>query len=148
MTKVRRLGAGDEAEAIAAIHALKPAAERGGHDASPAHMRALLARDESHLYVAAEDTAPVGFLIAYSVPRVDRDQDMIYLYEIQVLEGHRRRGVGAALVRALKDDCRGRNVMKVWVGTEADNTAARALYESTGARCEGETYAEYTYVGL
>jgi ribosomal protein S18 acetylase RimI-like enzyme len=145
MTEIRRLGAGDEAEAIEAIHVLKPAAERAGHDASPGHMRALLAREENYLYVASVDAAPVGFLLAYRVPRVDRDQDMVYLYEIDVVAEHRRRGVGSLLVRALKEECRGRNVMKMWVGTETGNVAARALYESTGATCEGEAYAEYTF---
>jgi ribosomal protein S18 acetylase RimI-like enzyme len=145
MMEIRRLRAGDEASAIAAIHRLKPAAERPGHDASPEHMRELLARDENYLYIASVETVPVGFLLAYRVPRVDRDQDMIYLYEIGVLPEHRRRGIGSKMVQLLKEECRSRNVMEVWVGTEADNVAARALYESTGAKCQGETYAEYSY---
>ena len=143
MIEIRRLSAGDEAVAIEAIHELKPAEERAGHDASKEHMRQLLARDENYLYIASVDAQPVGFLLAYRFPRVDRDQDMIYLYEITVLLEQRRRGIGSRMIQALKEECRSSNVMEVWVGTEADNAAARALYESTGAKCQGETYAEY-----
>ena len=143
--EIRRLRADDEAAAVAAIHKLKPAEERAGHDASPDHMRQLLRRDENYLYIASVDAQPVGFLLAYRVPRVDRDQDMIYLYEIAVLPEQRRHGIGSRMIQALKQECRSSNVMEMWVGTEADNVAARALYESTGAKCQGETYAEYTY---
>ena len=87
----------------------------------------------------------MGFLLAYRFPRVDRDQDMIYLYEIGVLPEHRRHGIGSKMIQLLKEECRSRGITEVWVGTEADNVAARALYESTGAKCQGETYAEYAY---
>lgn len=148
MIEIRRLTTGDEIAAIDAIHQLKPSEERHGVDASAEHMRRLLARDANYLYVASVDTQPVGFLLAYRFPRADRDQDMIYLYEIGVLPEHRRRGIGTKMIQSLKEECRNRNVMEVWVGTEADNVPARALYESTGAKCQGETYAEYTYEEL
>ena len=118
---------------------------RTGHDASVEHMVRLLGRDENYLYVATVSSQPVAFLLAYRFPRVDRDQDMLYLCEIAVLPEHRRRGIGSALIQALKQECQGGSVMEVWVGTEADNAAARALYEATGARCQGETYAEHAY---
>ncbi len=148
MVEVRRLQSGDEAAAIAGIHELKPAAERGGQDASPEHMRRLLADDRNHLYVARVQGRPAGYLLAYRFPRIDRDREMVYLYEIDVVPEHRRQGIGTEMIRRLKADCRRRQVLKVWVGTEADNVAARALYESTGARCEGESYAEYVYEEL
>ena len=81
MMEIRRLKTGDEASAIAAIQRLKSAVERTGNEASPEHMHELLARDDIYFYIASEDKVPVGFLIAYRVPRVDRDQDMIYYDE-------------------------------------------------------------------
>ena len=144
MIEIRRLRIGDEAAAIEAIHELKPTEERNGQDASVEHMRQLLTSEENYVYIAYDDD-PIGFLLAYRFPRLDRDQNMIYLYEIDVHPEHRRMGIGTKLIEQLKDECRRNNVLKVWVGTEADNAAARALYESTGARCQGDTYAEYTY---
>ena len=146
--EIRRLGPGDEADAIAAIHVLKPASERDGLDATGEHMRRLLGRDENYLYLAKVEGRPVGFLIAHRFPRVDRDRDMVYLYEIDVATEHRRRGIGTRMIELLKEDCRGDGVLKIWVGAESDNVAARELYEKTGARLEGQTYAEYTYFDL
>jgi len=73
---------------------------------------------------------------------------MIYLYEIGVHPEYRRKGIGAALIGALKEDCRNRDILKIWVGTEADNLAARRLYESTGATFEREDHVEYVYDAL
>ena len=111
-------------------------------------MRRLLGRDENYLYLAKVEGRPVGFLIAHRFPRVDRDRDMVYLYEIDVATEHRRRGIGTRMIELLKEDCRGDGVLKIWVGAESDNVAARELYEKTGARLEGQTYAEYTYFDL
>lgn len=143
--EIRRLGPGDENLAIRAIHRLKPAAERAGNDASPEHMRRLLGDDRNTLIVASDGGRPVGFLVAYRFPRVDRDREMVYLYEIEVVPEYRRRGIGTRMIRQLEEVCRARDVLKIWVGTEAGNLAARALYEATGARCERDDYAEYTY---
>ncbi len=108
-------------------------------------MQGLLAKDDIYLYPATAGDRPVGFLLAYSFPRIEHDQDMVYLYEIEVTPEFRQRGIGSPMIQHLKQDCRKRNILKIWVRTEADNVATRALYETTGARCESETYAEYTY---
>lgn len=59
---------------------------------------------------------------------------MALFYEIEVVEGHRRRGAGRAMIEALKTVCGEENVFKMWVQTDASNEAAAALYRSTGAR--------------
>ena len=143
--EIRRLKTGDEMAAIAAIHELKPPGERDEQDASVEHMGKLLSENRNYLYAAFADDQPVGFLLAYRLPRVDRDQDMVYLYEICVLPQHRRRGIGTKMIQLFKEECHFSKIMQIWVGTETGNAAARALYESTGAKCEGENYAEYTY---
>jgi aminoglycoside 3-N-acetyltransferase I len=144
--RIRRLQIGEEADAIRAIHVLKPQSEREGHDASEDHMRRLLQRDDNYLIVASQpDGSPAGFLIAYRVPRVDRDMNMIYLYEIAVLSEFRRQGIGTKMIDLLKQECRGNDILNIWVGTELSNTAARRLYESTGAKPSSEHIIEFTY---
>jgi ribosomal protein S18 acetylase RimI-like enzyme len=141
--KVRRLGADDTTDAIQAVRRLKE--PHGSTEASSEHMRRLLADERNYLYVAFEDSNPVGFLIAHRFPRIDRDQDMVYLYEIDVEAEHHRKGIGTALIDALKRDCREVDVMKIWVGTEAENESARRLYESTGALLQSDEFVEYLY---
>ena len=138
---IRRLREGDEALGVAAIRDLK----ESRLTSSPGHMRRLLVKDENYFYVVTEGHRPIGFLVAHRFPRVDEDSEMIYLYEIGVHPEYRRMGVGSALVNALKQDCRNRNIKKIWVGTGVDNVAARRLFESTGATLEGERYVEYVY---
>ena len=94
----------------------------------------FLAGRDNVLLVAEEEGRRVGFLVAYFLDRVDRDRRMVCLYEIEVAEGYRRRGTGAALVDALKTLCRGHAVMKIWVIASRENAAAVRLYEAAGAR--------------
>lgn len=138
---IRRLREGDEALGVAAVRDLK----ENGQIPSPGHMRRLLVKDENYFYVVTEGSRPVGFLVAHRFPRIDRDCSMIYLYEIGVHPEYRRMGIGSVMIDALKQDCRNRNIMKVWVGTSTDNTAARRLFESTGANLQREGFVEYVY---
>lgn len=85
------------------------------------------------MIVACADGVPVGYLLAYLLDRVDRDQQMMFFYEIGVAESHRRRGVGKRLIGEVKSICREADVMKMWVPTGRSNVAATRLYASTGA---------------
>ena len=93
----------------------------------------FLSRAENVLIVALEHGQPIGYVVAYLLDRVDRDQRMMFFYEIGVAEPHRRRGIGKQLVEQLKSVCRRQDVMKMWVPTGRSNVAATRLYASTGA---------------
>jgi aminoglycoside 3-N-acetyltransferase I len=92
----------------------------------------FLSRAENVLIVALDDTHPVGYLVAYLLDRIDRDQRMMLFYEIEVTQSHRRRGIGTRLVHELKSICGVEDVMKMWVPTGRSNVAATRLYERTG----------------
>jgi len=98
------------------------------------YFRRFLSLPDNVLILAEEGGVPQGFLLAYALDRVDRDQKMVCLYEIEVAGRFRRRGIGAAIVEALKDLCRERGVMKIWVVASRSNEAAVRLYEGRGAR--------------
>jgi ribosomal protein S18 acetylase RimI-like enzyme len=130
-TQVRRLGPNDfylAAEAIRTVKTLRPDFAVSGD-----YLKRFLSRSENILIVAAQDGAPIGFLLAYMLDRADRDQKMVCLYEIGVSEAYRQRGFGRVMVEALKTICQQENVMKTWVITNRSNLAAVRLYESTGA---------------
>jgi aminoglycoside 3-N-acetyltransferase I len=94
--------------------------------------RRFLSRSENVLILASEGDTPVGYVVAYLLDRVDRDQQMMFFYEIGVAEAYRRRGIATRLVGALKAICRAHDVMKMWVPTGRSNVAATRLYASTG----------------
>ncbi len=100
--------------------------------------------------MAAHDGHPVGFALAYTLDRVDGNRRMALLYEIEVVEGHRRRGAGRAMIEALKSVCVAENVFKMWTQTSPSNEAAAALYRSTGAGAagsDGELVSTYRLAG-
>ena len=96
------------------------------------HVRAFLEKPENVLIVATDNELPVGFVLAYLLDRADRDRRMMLFYEIEVSEGHRRRGLARAMVELLKSLCVQQGVFKMWVQTNRSNPAAVGLYESTG----------------
>ena len=74
----------------------------------------------------------VGFAVAHEVPRLDGAGPKLLLYEIGTAPGVRRRGIGRALIEALKDLGRSRGAVSIFAITEEENSAAMALYSMTG----------------
>lgn len=129
---VRRLTSEDALIAARAIAELKQ-----GFDPSAAVREAdrlqTWLEEHNHVLLAALDRGrPVGFALGYLLDRVDGHARMLFFYEIAVLKTYRRRGIGSKLVEAMKDIARIDRVAKMWVQTDPDNVAARALYERAG----------------
>jgi ribosomal protein S18 acetylase RimI-like enzyme len=91
----------------------------------------FLADRTHHLLLAYDGERPVGFVSGVEMTHPDKGTEM-FLYELAVDEDHRRRGVGAALVRALADLARELGCYDVWVLTEEQNEAAVATYRRAG----------------
>jgi len=98
----------------------------------PAAVERFLADPTHHLLVAVEGAETVGFVSGVETTHPDKGTEM-FLYELAVDEGYRRRGAGASLVRALADLARARGCYGMWVLTDADNEAALATYGAAGA---------------
>ena len=92
-------------------------------------MTAWLENERNILIVASDEDVPVGFALGYLLDRVDTKHQMLFFYEIEVVATHRRRGIGRALVHAMRSVAREQQVVKMWVQTAPDNLAARQLYE-------------------
>ena len=84
-----------------------------------------------HLIVAYEEGTPAGFVSGVEMTHPDKGTEML-LYELGVLEGYRRRGIGKALVAALRDLAMERGGYGMWVLTDADNAAGLATYAAAG----------------
>ncbi len=130
--QARRFRPDDAQLAFEVIGAIKEPESRP--DFSADYLRRFLSRPQNVLIVALNDVEPAGFLLAYMLDRVDRDQQMVCLYEIGVSRRHRRRGVGRAMIDVLKGVCGQAAAMKAWGITNRSNEPAVRLYESTGAQ--------------
>jgi ribosomal protein S18 acetylase RimI-like enzyme len=116
---VRRLGPDDEA-----------VVRRLAEDAAP--QSDLLADERTIFLVAFERDDPIGFLLAYELLRRRGDPSQLFVYEVGVDEGRRRRGVATTLFRELGRLARARGVRQGFVLTNEENEAAMELYRSVG----------------
>ncbi|WP_030790222.1 GNAT family N-acetyltransferase [Streptomyces sp. NRRL S-920] len=106
--------------------------------ARPEATRRFLDSPGHHLLLAYEEGSgtPVGFVSGVETVHPDKGTEM-FLYELDVAEGFRRRGTGRALVRALAALARERGCAGMWVGVDTDNEAALATYRAAGGTDEG-----------
>jgi GNAT superfamily N-acetyltransferase len=118
----RRLGPGDEAllrELCRRYKARVPSDEEA---------RRVLALGDVHIWVAEVDGELAGFSYAHELQRIDGDT-MVFLYELEVDERFRRRGLGRALVEEATRLAAGR---RCFVLTGLDNEAGRRTYSAAG----------------
>ncbi len=115
---VRRVGAGDEA-VVERLATREP--------------RTALLHDPRTIFLVAFDAdAPVGFVLAYELPRRHGHETTLCIYEVEVDAARRGRGIASQLLRELERLARARGVAEAFVLTEADNAAAMRLYASAG----------------
>lgn len=100
--------------------------------ARPEWTARFLAEAGHHLLVAYQGAEPAGFVTGVEMTHPDKGTEM-FLYELGVAEGHRRCGIGRALVTGLAAVARERGCYGMWVLTDRDNPAGLATYRSTGA---------------
>lgn len=123
--RIERLGPGDEWRVLAA-------AELFDEPPTEAYTRRFLSEPTHHLIVAYEDDEPAGFVSGIEVAHPDKPVEML-LYELGVREASQRRGIGAALVVALRELAVERGCAGMWVLTDDDNEAALRTYRRAGA---------------
>jgi ribosomal protein S18 acetylase RimI-like enzyme len=112
---IRRLRPGDE-DVVARLA-----------DAEP--RTALLGDDAAIFLVAFDNEEPVGFVLGYLLERRHREARMLFVYELDVAETHRRLGIATRLMRELRRAAGGD---EAFVLTDPGNEPANALYASLG----------------
>jgi GNAT superfamily N-acetyltransferase len=88
----------------------------------------VLSLDDLHVWIAEEDGELAGFAYAHELPRLD-GATSVFLYEIEVDERFRLRGLGRALVDEAK---RLAGVRGMFVLTDLDNEPAQRTYAGAG----------------
>jgi ribosomal protein S18 acetylase RimI-like enzyme len=125
---LRRLGPEDADAVLAADVFDLPATGDGTHrflgDPGAADPRNIL-------IVAERDGRILGFASGTVLDHPDKPRNL-FVQEVGVNEDAQRRGIGRALVLALRDEGRKLGCQATWVLTDGDNAPARALYTSSG----------------
>jgi aminoglycoside 3-N-acetyltransferase I len=131
---IRLLAPGDE-------HLVRELATYDG----PGDPEALLADPRTLMLVALDGDLPVGFVLAHMLPRRHGARATLFVYELDVAESHRRRGVASALLARLADLARERGIPAGFVLTEPDNEPANALYGRVGGESSAVVQWDFSY---
>lgn len=107
-----------------------------GAPPSDAYLEALLANECFVALAATKDGRVVGGLAAYELTKFEQARSEFYLYDLAVLDGHRREGMATGLIEALKPIAAARGGHVVFVQADAGDTPAIALYDKLGSREE------------
>ncbi|MGX9147364.1 N-acetyltransferase family protein [Mesorhizobium sp. 128a] len=136
--EIRRLYAGDDA-------LVKRIAEDVFDEpVRPDRLAAYLASSGHMMIVALVDGVVVGQCAAVIHRHPDKVSEL-YIDEVGVSPAFQRQGIARKMLDAMFALSREQGCGEAWVGTERDNTPARALYESRKPHGPAEGFVMYVY---
>lgn len=142
MIRVHRLGPGDE-ELFHGMNTLFGEAFEDRetyhrHRPGRVYVGRLLANSSFIALVALDDGLVVGALAAYELIKFEQERSEVYVYDLAVHAGHRRKGVATRLIDSLRAVARdlGAWVIFVQADTDEEDLPAIALYSRLGTREE------------
>ncbi|MBX9783534.1 MAG: GNAT family N-acetyltransferase [Chitinophagaceae bacterium] len=109
------------------------------------HLKSVLSDDRTYLYIAAVNEKVIGYCLVYRFPSIYSSHHLAYLYDIEVIEEHQKKGIGREFIRVAKEQLAKDNVSELWPGTATDNESGQTLFSRTGAVKSDETFNDYTY---
>jgi aminoglycoside 6'-N-acetyltransferase I len=112
----------------------------------PTRLAAYLGEGGHHMVVAIDDGVVVGQVAAVVHRHPDKATEL-YIDEVGVAAGYRRRGIARRMLQAMFEHGKAIGCDEAWVGTEPDNLPARALYERQRGRSDGgaEEFVMYVF---
>ncbi|MEP2100933.1 MAG: AAC(3)-I family aminoglycoside N-acetyltransferase [Parasphingorhabdus sp.] len=105
-----------------------------GKASSDAYLAKLLAREHFIALVALVKGKVVGGLAAYEMEKLEQERSEIYIYDLAVLESHRRQQIATKLINALRKIASERGAWVVFVQADHGDDPAIALYTGLGTR--------------
>jgi aminoglycoside 3-N-acetyltransferase I len=98
------------------------------------YLRRFLGRNHCASLVALAEGRVIGGLVAYELEKFEQARKEIYIYDLAVLDAHRRKGVARGLIGKLKEWARTRGAYVIYVQADVGDEAAIALYTSLGIK--------------
>ncbi|MGH8242078.1 MAG: AAC(3)-I family aminoglycoside N-acetyltransferase [Steroidobacteraceae bacterium] len=98
------------------------------------YLNRLLASDSFVAIAGYSGESVVGGLACYVLRKFEQERCELYIYDLAVLEAHRRRGVATAMVEVLRKVAAERGACVIYVQADYGDEAAIALYTKLGVR--------------
>lgn len=105
----------------------------------------FLADPRHRLVVAVDNDVVVGFVSAVVYLHPDKPAPELWINEVGVAPTHQRQGIGKALMQAILEEANRSGCSEAWVLTERENTAAMAMYGSTGGEASSPDPVMFTF---
>jgi ribosomal protein S18 acetylase RimI-like enzyme len=114
----------------------------GPETCPPEAMMALLGLPENHFFVAEADGTAVGYVYAEIVRRpettINHAYELVYVHHLYVRPAYQRRGVGRALLDAVRKAGVDLGISRLAVDVWTFNEGARAFFRSYGLQSYNE----------
>jgi aminoglycoside 3-N-acetyltransferase I len=98
------------------------------------YLTRLLSKQHFIAVAAMKGEEVVGGLAAYELDKFEQDRREIYIYDLAVANGHRRRGIATAIIDELRRMASERKAYVIFVQADPGDDEAIALYESFGTK--------------
>ncbi len=99
---------------------------------SEAYVSSLLSRAEFWALAAVTDDMPIGGVTAHALPMTRNESTELFIYDLAVHPDYQRRGVGRALVDALRTQAARRGLAVTFVPADNDDAHALEFYRALG----------------
>lgn len=108
------------------------------HHAQPddAYLRTLLARDSFIAIAARAGDDVIGGITAYVLPKYEQPRCEVFIYDLAVVEPHRRQGVATALINEVRRIADEVGAWVVIIEADRGEPAPDTLYSKLGTREE------------
>lgn len=136
----KRLGPGDRKAAREMFAALADAFEEEPGTLSDTYIDRLLARTDLWLLAAWCDGVLAGGLTAHTLPMTRSESTELFIYDIGVRTDHQRRGIGRALIQALRQQASVAGIADVFVPAENEDVHAVDFYRALGGEACAVTH--------
>lgn len=107
-----------------------------GEPPTDGYLEDLLAKTHVIVIVALAEAEVVGGLVAYELEKFERMRREIYIYDLAVEPGYRRRHIATAMIEDLRKLASERGAWTIYVQADYGDDPAIALYEKLGVREE------------
>jgi aminoglycoside 3-N-acetyltransferase I len=114
--------------------AFEDAEAYGANPPSDAYVADLLGKPQVAVLAAFLGDEVVAGLVAYELEKFEQARREFYIYDLAVLEEHRRLGLATALIDHLRGIARERGGWVIYVQADYGDDPAIALYEKLGVR--------------